>query len=217
MLDFTKDTKVDVMAVAPGMDRVDMGISWNPGNVRTGTRVDVDSISYALDANMKLMDEDTDVSYFKNKAILGGAIHLDKDSTSGDSSTGGSDIEGVPDENTLVTLSKLPDRVKYVVQGAYIFSGAENFGEVSGCYADFRSMDHAPNAVPNTPGFDEAVAKGDVKGQFYLTKDYNEYKAVALMTFHRKDDGAWEIMVFGRAFGSLNEMNRFFGAKVKGE
>lgn len=85
------------------------------------TKADLDSHAYELDAEGNIICH----VYHGNKTSDDHAVELD-----GDDLTGSGD-EDAPDETIRVRTDKISSKVKYIVFGIQIYSGASNFSEIN--------------------------------------------------------------------------------------
>jgi tellurium resistance protein TerD len=175
-IDLSKGARIDLSKEAPGLEKVRVGLGWNPNATDTGSAFDLDASVFMVDASGKIPAEKFFVFYNNKNSEDGSTIHH------GDSLTG----EGAGDDESVdIDLSKVDSRVEEIVFVVTIHeAGArnQNFGQVSNSY--IRLLDG-----------DKVIAI------YELDEDYSTETAIEFGKLYRKN-GSWRFQAVGAGYNS---------------
>ena len=175
-ISLVKGQKIDLAKEAPGLEKVRVGLGWNPNISDTGTDFDLDVSVFMIDENQKIPAEKFFVFYNNRTSEDGAVVHQ------GDNLTG----EGQGDDEVIdVDLSKIDSRVKEILFVVTIYEAEErkqNFGQVSNSY--IRLLDG-----------DKEIAK------YELDEDFSTETAVEFGKLYLKN-GSWRFQAVGMGSNS---------------
>ena len=101
-LKLEKGQKIELEKVAPGLENIHIGLSWDPRKT-DGQAFDLDASVLCLDASGKLKSND-DIVYYNNRSAYDNAIVHHGDNLTG---------EGDGDDEVInIKLSKIPSKVE---------------------------------------------------------------------------------------------------------
>lgn len=143
-INLEKGQKIDLSKGSDGLKTITVGLGWDPvqkkgllGGLFGGASIDCDASVILLDDNDKMKDKNDLVYYSNLKNDNGSIVHL------GDNRTGQGDGD---DEQIMLDLKKIPDRVKKIVFVVNIYncvSKKQDFGMIQNAY--IRIVDSASN------------------------------------------------------------------------
>lgn len=189
-VNLSKGQRVSLSKGNPGLDSVIIGLGWDPVKkneviekkglfgrvtrqvVSNAPDIDCDAFAVAIKD-----DGDSDLLYFGNKNLYGGALYH-----TGDNLTGDGDGD---DEQLICALKQLPSNVNKVVIGVNIYRGHEKgqtFGSIANAFV--RIVDKRSNAE---------MCRYDLSG----SAEYNEYVTMHFGDLERGRDGNWEFHAVG--------------------
>jgi tellurium resistance protein TerD len=175
-IDLTKGARIDLSKEAPGLEKVRIGLGWNPNVTDTGTSFDLDVSIFMINEDGKIPAEKFFVYYNNKTSEEGSVVH------SGDSLTG----EGSGDDESInIDLAKVDNRVSEIIFVVTIFEAdqrRQNFGQVSNSY--IRLVDGS-----------KEIAK------YELDEDYSTETAIEFGKLYRKN-GTWRFQAVGAGFSA---------------
>jgi tellurium resistance protein TerD len=191
MVNLQKGSTVNLVKEAPGLDRIEIGLGWDP-SVTTGVDFDLDAIAYLLGADGKVVSDEHFV-FYNNLTSPDGAVVGANDDRTGDSSDG-------DDEVITVNLSQVSSAVQQIVICVDIHDGNErgqNFGQVNDAFV----------RIVDTKNSEEIV-------KYDLTGDYSKSDAVIFGALKRVG-AEWEFSAIGEGrTGGIIALCREFGVAV---
>ncbi|MEN9612924.1 MAG: hypothetical protein RLZZ628_3738 [Bacteroidota bacterium] len=173
--------KINLSKSNPGLKKVKIGLSWD---MKSGIYADLDASMLILDAQGKMIAEDSIAFYNKPEHYNGLVKH------SGDNRTGFGDGD---DEKIIVELDRLPDEAKMLMAVITIYDDnllrgrgtpPVNFGKVQN--ASVRLYDNAT---------------GQALYQFDLTADAATATSVEMACLYRREND-WEFTALGKIAGT---------------
>lgn len=169
--------RINLSKSQPGLKRVRIGLSWD---VKEGVAADLDASLLVLNAQEKMLTEDS-IVFYNQLALYDEAIKHSGDERSGD--------KDGDDETITIDLSKLPAEVKILLAVITIYgdpnSGAlVNFGRVKNASVRLYDADK-----------DQALYEYD------LSEDASRGTAVEMARLYFKD-GAWRFTALGDIVGT---------------
>jgi len=189
----TKGTNLSLTKEAPGLSKVTVGLGWD-ARTTTGTEFDLDATAIACGADGKVLS-DAHFAFFNQKSIVGGAISLSGDNTTGQG-------EG-DDEQVFVDLAALPAEVDKVVFPVAIYDAearSQNFGQVRKAF--IRVVD------ANRSGPDGEIARYD------LSEDFSAETAIVFGEIYRNGTD-WKFRAVGQGYSAgLRGIAQDYGVNV---
>lgn len=178
LINLTKGQRIDI-----GLQRVGIGLGWNPNEQASGDEFDLDASAFLLAENGKIPDNGF-IVYYNNPLSMDSSV-----SSTGDNRTG----EGDGDDETLMAdLNKVDSRISEIVIVVTIHEAAErkqNFGQVR------ESFIRIYNAATN-----EEICK------YELDEDFSTESVVEFGRLYRRN-GQWKFEAIGRGHqGGLQAM-----------
>jgi tellurium resistance protein TerD len=186
-IDLSKGARVDLSKEAPGLERVRVGLGWNPNDSDTGSSFDLDASIFMVTEAGKVPSEKFFV-YYNNRTSEDSSV-----THHGDSLTG----EGSGDDEVVdVELPKVVDSVTEIIFVVTIHEAEErkqNFGQVNNSF--IRLLDG-----------DKEIAK------YELDEDFSVETAVEFGKLYKKN-GSWRFQAVGAGFkGGLQAfVDKYFG------
>jgi len=186
-IDLSKGARVDLSKEAPGLEKVRVGLGWNPNGSDTGSQFDLDASIFMVTAEGKVPSEKFFVYYNNKTSEDGSVVHH------GDSLTG----EGSGDDEVVdIELSKVSDSVTEIIFVVTIHEAQErkqNFGQVDNSF--IRLLDG-----------DKEIAK------YELDEDFSVETAVEFGKLYKKN-GSWRFQAVGAGFqgGLQSFVDKYFG------
>ncbi len=119
-ISLVKGQKVDI-----GLNKVGVGLGWDPNQSPGGADYDLDASAFLLDSQKKAPNESFFV-FYNNQRSPEGSVESSGDDTTGGSSDG-------DDETLTVDLTKVDQRVQEIIFVVSIFEAEkrkQNFGQV---------------------------------------------------------------------------------------
>jgi tellurium resistance protein TerD len=168
--------RINLSKAQPGLKRVKIGLSWD---VKEGVTADLDASVLVLNAQEKMLTEDSIVFYNQLELYQGAIKH------SGDERAG--DKEG-DDETITIDLSKLPADVKILLAVITIY------GESQGALVNFGRVKNASVRLYDADK-DAALYEYD------LSEEASRGTAVEMARLYFKD-GAWRFTALGDIVGT---------------
>ncbi len=187
-----KNEEVNLMAAAPTLKRVVVGLGWDVPESADGFPVDLDASAFLLTRDGRVRN-DTDFVFYNNLEIDGGAVkHL------GDSVTGAGDGD---DEQIKIDLEGVPFDIEKIAFSVTIHNAQERqqtFGLVKNAY--IRVVDEE---------------SGTELLRFDLSEDAAENNSFIFGELVRGDGLAWKFKAIGLgAAGGLYQIARDFKVNV---
>lgn len=191
-ISLSKGQKIDLTKTNPGLDKVTVGLGWDPiksGGFSLfgggGSNLDADASVLQLDANGKIAGKNA-VIYFGNKK--GPGIQH-----SGDNLTGQGDGD---DEQIVVNLSQVDSNVHRLVFVVNIYQARQrkqHFGQVQNAY--IRVLDNGNNELC----------------RFNLTENHSGKTALVVGEMYRYND-EWKFGATGDGYdvGGLEDLIRLY-------
>jgi tellurium resistance protein TerD len=168
--------RINLSKSQPGLKRVKIGLSWD---VKDGVNADLDASVLVLNAQEKMLTEDS-IVFYNQLALYNGAIKHSGDERAGD--------KDGDDETITIDLSKLPADVKILLAVITIYGDSQgalvNFGRVKN--ASVRLYDADKN---------EALYEYD------LSEDASRGTSVEMARLYFKDN-AWRFTALGDIVGT---------------
>lgn len=168
--------RINLSKSQPGLKRVKIGLSWD---VKDGVTADLDASALVLNAQEKMLTEDS-IVFYNQLELYNGAIKHSGDERSGDK-------EG-DDETITIDLSKLPADVKILLAVITIYGDnqgvAVNFGRVKNATVRLYDAD-----------------KNEALYEYDLSEDASRGTAVEMARLYFKD-GAWRFTALGDIVGT---------------
>lgn len=190
-INLSKGGNVNLSKTAPTMNKVDLGLGWNP-RATDGKAFDLDAVAFITGENGKVR-VDGDFIFFNQKVSPCGSV-----THNGDNRTG----EGDGDDETIsVDLSKVPLDVAKIVFAVTIHEGQQNnqnFGMVDKAYIRVINQD----------------ANGEEVARFDLSEDGSVEVAMIFGELYRHS-GEWKFKAVGQGFsGGLGALAASYGVSV---
>jgi tellurium resistance protein TerD len=164
--------------VGIGLQRVVVGLGWDPNQSDTGQEFDLDASAFMIDSRRKLPDPKFFV-FYNNDRSPDGAV-----GTSGDDRTGGNS-DG-DDESLTVALDKVDPRVHEIVITVTIHDAEarrQNFGQVRNSFIRIYDADDESNVLC----------------KYDLDEDFSVETAIEFGRLYRRD-GAWKFEASGTGY-----------------
>lgn len=185
-IDLSKGARVDLSKEAPGLERVRVGLGWNPNDTDTGSDFDLDASIFMVTEAGKVPSENFFV-YYNNKTSGDGAVEHHGDSLTGEGSG--------DDEVVDIELPKVSDEINEIVFVVTIHeadSRGQNFGQVDNSF--IRLLDG-----------DKEIAK------YELDEDFSVETAVEFGKLYKKN-GSWRFQAVGNGFkgGLQSFVDKYF-------
>lgn len=181
-IDLVKGQRVDI-----GLQKVIVGLGWDPSEASDGVDFDLDACAFMLGERGKLPSDDFLVFYGTKKESPNGE-KISPDGAivhSGDDRTGGSS-DG-DDESISVDLTKLSQQVSEIIFAASIYDAHlrnQNFGQVKNSYIRIYDASNSQNVLCKYElGEDFSVESCIEFGRLY--KRGQQWRFEALGTGHR--------------------------------
>ena len=190
-ISFSKGGNINLSKTAPTMNKVDLGLGWNP-RVTDGKAFDLDAVAFLTgeDGKVRL---DGDFIFFNQKTSPCGSVNHKGDNRTGDG-------EG-DDEAISVDLSKVPADVAKIVFAVTIHEGqqnGQNFGQVDKAYIRVINQD----------------ANAEELARFDLSEDGSTEVAMIFGELYRHS-GEWKFKAVGQGFnGGLGALAGSYGVAV---
>lgn len=190
-INLSKGGNVNLSKTAPTMNKVDLGLGWNP-RATDGKAFDLDAVAFITGEDGKVR-ADGDFVFFNQKVSPCGSV-----THNGDNRTG----EGEGDDETIsVDLSKVPADVAKIVFAVTIHEGQQNnqnFGMVDKAYIRVINQD----------------ANGEEVARFDLSEDGSVEVAMIFGELYRHS-GEWKFKAVGQGFnGGLGPLAASYGVSV---
>ncbi len=189
-ISLSKGGNVNLSKEAPGINKMIIGLGWNP-RVTDGQEFDLDAVAFLLTDAGKV-GSDSDFIFFNNKATADGSV-----THTGDNRTGDGDGD---DEQLIVDVSKIRADVTKIVFCVTIHQGIEkkqNFGQVSGAF--IRVVNDADQ---------KEIARYD------LSEDGSTDTASIFGELY-KHNGEWKFRAVGQGFnGGLSPLAVSYGVAI---
>ncbi|MFC6268970.1 TerD family protein [Frigoriflavimonas asaccharolytica] len=170
-INLQKGQKIDI-----GLSKLTIGLGWDPREGNTGAEgFDLDASAIMIDANRKLLGEDSFI-FYNNLVSPDGALTHTGDDPDGNSS------DGDDDEAIIVDLARVDAKVEeilFVVTIADFEARKQNFGQVRNSY--IRIVDNANN---------EEIAK------YELDEDFSIETGVEFGRLYKRN-GSWKFEASG--------------------
>lgn len=190
-ISLSKGGNINLSKTAPSMNRVDLGLGWNP-RATDGQSFDLDAVAFLLGSDGKVR-ADTDFIFFNQKVSSCGSV-----THNGDNRTGEGDGD---DESVSIDLSKLPADVEKVVFAVTIHEGQQrqqNFGQVDKAYIRVLNQDNQAEEI----------------ARFDLSEDGSVEVAMIFGELYRHS-GEWKFKAVGQGFsGGLGPLAASYGVAV---
>lgn len=190
-ISLSKGGNINLSKTAPSMNRVDLGLGWNP-RATDGQSFDLDAVAFLLGSDGKVR-ADTDFIFFNQKVSSCGSV-----THNGDNRTGEGDGD---DESVSIDLSKLPADVEKVVFAVTIHEGQQrqqNFGQVDKSYIRVLNQDNQAEEI----------------ARFDLSEDGSVEVAMIFGELYRHS-GEWKFKAVGQGFsGGLGPLAASYGVAV---
>lgn len=175
MVNLQKGQNISLEKVAPGLNKLHIGLGWDTNKYEGGSDFDLDAMCFLIGADGKVAGgNDRNFVFFNNKQDPTGAV-----THSGDNLTGAGEGD---DEVINVDLSKVGDGIEKIVFIAIIFKGEErkqNFGQIMNAY--IRVVDQGDNK--------ELI-------RYDLSEDYSIETSVEIAELYKKN-GVWKFKAVG--------------------
>lgn len=185
-----KGGNVSLSKSDPGLNRMTIGLGWNPRGT-AGTEFDIDSSAFLLTDSGKVRADD-DFIFYNNKTSSDGSV-----THGGDNRTGAGDGD---DETVTVELNRVPEAVQRVVIGVTIHEAdtrRQNFGMVSNAYIRVVNADTHNEIARYDLSEDASVETAMIFGEVY------------------RHNGEWKFKAVGQGFaGGLAPMASSFGVNI---
>lgn len=137
-INLQKGQGVNLKKEAPNLNRVLIGLGWDPVKSFFGRAIDIDASVICIDNDGKRED----VVYYGNLMHRSGAIkHC------GDNLTGDGDGD---DEQIQIVLDKIPEKIKklsIIINIYEAYSRNQNFGKVKNCFVHVSDLDTGKELV----------------------------------------------------------------------
>jgi tellurium resistance protein TerD len=175
-IDLSKGGRIDLSKEAPGLEKVTIGLGWNPNVTDTGTGFDLDVSIFMVNENLKTPADKFLVFYNNKKSEDGSVTH------------GGDNLSGVgngDDEVITVELPKVDSRISEIIFVVTIYEAdkrKQNFGQVSKSY--IRLLDGT-----------KEIAK------YELEDEFSTETAIEFGKLYKKS-GTWRFQAVGTGFKS---------------
>ena len=190
-INLSKGGNINLSKTAPTMNKVDLGLGWNP-RATDGKAFDLDAVAFLAGENGKVR-VDGDFIFFNQKTSPCGSVNHQ-----GDNRTGAGDGD---DETISVDLSKVPADVAKIVFAVTIHEGQQN-GQ------NFGMVDKAYIRVINQDNNAEELARFD------LSEDGSTEVAMIFGELYRHS-GEWKFKAVGQGFnGGLGALAASYGVAV---
>lgn len=190
-INLSKGGNVNLSKTAPTMNKVDLGLGWNP-RATDGKAFDLDAVAFITGEDGKVR-VDGDFVFFNQKVSPCGSV-----THNGDNRTGDGDGD---DETISVDLSKVPLDVAKIVFAVTIHEGQQNnqnFGMVDKAYIRVINQD----------------ANGEEVARFDLSEDGSIEVAMIFGELYRHS-GEWKFKAVGQGFsGGLGALAASYGVSV---
>ena len=163
--------------VSVGLQHLTVGLGWDPAE--TGTAFDLDAAACMLGENKKMLSDKFFV-FYNNLESPDGACK-----STGDDRTGGNS-DGDDDEQIIIDLDKIDERVKSIVFSASIHNAAENrqnFGQVQNSYVRIFNTDTGVEICKYELSEDFSIETAIEFGRLYLHN--GEWRFEATGTGHK--------------------------------
>ncbi len=175
MVNLQKGQNISLEKVAPGLNKLHIGLGWDTNKYEGGNDFDLDAMCFLIGDDGKIAGgNDKNFVFFNNKKDPSGAvIH------SGDNLTGAGEGD---DEVINVDLSKIADGIEKIVFIAIIFKGEErkqNFGQIMNAYI----------RVVNQSNDEELI-------RYDLSEDYSIETSVEIAELYKRN-GVWKFKAIG--------------------
>ncbi len=188
-INLSKGGNVNLSKTAPTMNKVDLGLGWNP-RATDGKAFDLDAVAFITGEDGKVR-VDGDFVFFNQKVSPCGSV-----THNGDNRTGDGD-----DETISVDVSKVPLDVAKIVFAVTIHEGQQNnqnFGMVDKAYIRVINQD----------------ANGEEVARFDLSEDGSIEVAMIFGELYRHS-GEWKFKAVGQGFsGGLGALAASYGVSV---
>ncbi len=186
-VNLSKGGKVDLSKSDPGLNKVLVGLGWDP-RVTDGADFDLDASVFMLNAEGQCHSEKHFIFYNNEDSPCGSVHHT------GDNRTGEGDGD---DEAVQIELSKVPAEIEKLVFAVTIHDAEKlklNFGQVANSF--IRIVNEETN--------NELV-------MYELGEDYSTETAMIFGELYRHN-GAWKFGAVGQGFeGGLSAMIKQYG------
>lgn len=186
-VNLSKGGKVDLSKSDPGLNKVLVGLGWDP-RVTDGADFDLDASVFMLNAEGQCHSEKHFIFYNNEDSPCGSVHHT------GDNRTGEGDGD---DEAVQIELSKVPAEIEKLVFAVTIHDAEKlklNFGQVANSF--IRIVNEETN--------NELV-------MYELGEDYSTETAMIFGELYRHND-AWKFGAVGQGFeGGLSAMIKQYG------
>jgi tellurium resistance protein TerD len=190
-VNLVKGGRVNISKDNAGLEKILVGLGWDPNITDTGDDFDLDASLFVLDKSGKVISDDWFIFYNQLRSPDGSIVHQ------GDNRTG--EGEG-DDEKIEIYLSKIDNRVDRIVFVVTIHEADErrqNFGQVNNSY--IRIVDTKNN---------KEILK------YELDEDYSTETAINFGELYKKN-GEWRFKAVGDGFkGGLREFAKMYGVNV---
>ena len=181
------------------MDFALIGLRWDDYQYRKDSYFDIDISAFMLDKTDKLINSSDFIFYNNLKSRNGAIVH------SGDSRSGGSDIDEIDNEIIVVDFSKIPDEISKIAICVSIHDSEvhnANFGQVSDAYVRIVQLAN----MNDKTGIPILL--------FDLSNEFPTESALVIAEFY-KDKGCWDCTAVSKGVdGGLEGICRLFGANV---
>lgn len=176
-LKLEKGQKIELEKVAPGLENIHIGLSWDPRKT-DGQAFDLDASVLCLDASGKLKSND-DIVYYNNRSAYDNAIVHHGDNLTG---------EGDGDDEVInIKLSKIPSKVERLLFVVTIYQAdqrKQNFEQVPS--AAIRLVNKDTN---------QEIARFD------LNENYSLETAMEMGEIYRYN-GEWKFNAIGQGYST---------------
>lgn len=189
-ISLSKGGNVNLSKEAPGINKMIIGLGWNP-RVTDGQEFDLDAVAFLLTDAGKV-GSDSDFIFFNNKAAADGSV-----THTGDNRTGDGDGD---DEQLIVDVSKIRADVTKIVFCVTIHQGIEkkqNFGQVSGAFIRVVNDADQKEVARYDLSEDSSTDTASIFGELY------------------KHNGEWKFRAVGQGFnGGLAPLAVSYGVAI---
>ena len=190
-INLSKGGNINLSKTAPTMNKVDLGLGWNP-RATDGKAFDLDDVAFLTGEDGKVRLDGEFIFFNQKVSPCGSVTH------NGDNRTGDGDGD---DETISVDLSKVPQEVAKIVFAVTIHEGQQN-GQ------NFGMVDRAYIRVINQDANAEELARFD------LSEDGSTEVAMIFGELYRHS-GEWKFKAVGQGFsGGLGALAASYGVAV---
>ncbi len=168
----SKGGNVSLTKQAPGLERVLVGLGWDP-QVSSGPTFDLDASAFLVGASGRVLS-DKHFVFFGNEDTPDGSVHHTGDNLDGEGDDG-------DDEAIEVTLAKVPQAVQRIVFSVSIYDAEvkqQSFGVVRNAYIRCVSMDDGQEIARYDLAEDASTETAMIFGELYRYAEEWKFRAV---------------------------------------